>query len=104
MALTFLILLLAATLGGLSGCSTAPATIYVPQEVKVLVKEPVVQPPTFATPTLPIANITATTPDADVVRAYAASITKLKQEIQDRDAALNVYRTKQPATSQGATQ
>ncbi len=97
----FLLLLLAATVGGLSGCASTPATIYVPQEVKVIVKEPVVQPPVFTRRELPISRITDATPDADVVRAYAASVTQLKQELKDRDAALDVYRK---SSMEGKTQ
>ena len=76
----------------LAGCALSPPFFgppAAPLEVDVPVLEPVycqVSPP--ARPALPIATLTAGSPPADTLRAYAATVILLKGLVRERDALI----------------
>ena len=64
----------------------SPAT---PMEVQVPVYQPVYcTPPTLANPKLPISALTAASPPADTIRAYAASVVLLKGAVRELDSII----------------
>lgn len=79
---------------GIIGCKP-PRVIY--QRVEVPVPVPCPEPPYMAWPTLPIANVTANTPPAEVAKAYALSIEILQAHLWQSYRLLDGYRVKTPA-------
>jgi hypothetical protein len=69
------------------GCAAAPPITRVePVEVKTPVLDPVYcRPPALARPSLPVGRLTAASPAADTIRAYAATIVILKAAVRERD-------------------
>ena len=76
----------------LAGCAFSPpffAAPAVPTEVRVPVYQPVYCEAHAAAPTaLPIGSLTAASPPADTMRAYAASVILLKGLVRERDALI----------------
>lgn len=77
------------------GCKPAPRIVY--QQVPVPVPVPCPEPPAMAWPTLPIANVTASTPPAEVAKAYALSIEILQAHLWQAMRLLDGYRVKTQA-------
>jgi len=74
-----------------TGCAIAPPPISpgVPITVKVPIQVPVYcEPPRLARPALPIAALKPSSPPADTLRAYAATVVLLKGAVEERDAVL----------------
>lgn len=72
----------------LTGCAATPRTVEVRVPVPVDCPAPVVP----ARPVLPVGALTADTPPADVVRAYAASVEALMGYAGALEAVLSGYR------------
>jgi hypothetical protein len=75
----------------LAGCAFAPQTL--PPAAPVTVMVPVLQPvycaaPAPQYPSLPIGRLTAASPPADTIRAYAASVIILKGVVRERDGVI----------------
>lgn len=85
--------LFALPFGGLA-CKP-PRVVY--QRVEVPVPVPCPEPPAMTWPTLPIANVTASTPPAEVAKAYALSIQILQAHLWQAMRLLDGYRVKTPA-------
>jgi hypothetical protein len=76
----------------LAGCAFSPPFLS-PPAVPVEVRVPVYQPVyctahAAAPPRLPIASLTAVSPPADTMRAYAATVILLKGLVRERDALI----------------
>ena len=72
------------------GCAAAPP---ITRTETVAVKTPVLEPvycaaPAPARPSLPVGRLTAASPAADTMRAYAATIAILKAAVRERDAII----------------
>ncbi len=83
--------LLPLILVSLAGCAFAPQTG--PPAAPVTVMVPVLQPvycaaPAPRYPSLPIGKLTAGSPPADTMRAYAASVIILKGVVRERDSVI----------------
>jgi hypothetical protein len=75
----------------LSGCAFSPPLFApaTPIEVQVPVYQPVYcTPPTLANPKLPVAALTAASPPADTIRAYAASVVLLKGAVRELNSII----------------
>jgi len=75
----------------LAGCALAPSAMPParPVTVDVPVAEPVYcAPPRLHYPKLPLAGLTANSPPADTIRAYAATVVVLKGVVRERDAVI----------------
>ena len=75
----------------IAGCAAgaAPAPVVRPLMVQVPVLHETPCPiPTLADPALPFAGLTAGSPPADTMRAYAAAVAILKGAVRERDAVL----------------
>jgi hypothetical protein len=75
----------------LSGCALSPPLFSpaTPLEVQVPVYQPVYcTPPTLANPKLPVSALTAASPPADTIRAYAASVVLLKGAVRELDSII----------------
>jgi hypothetical protein len=75
----------------LIGCTVAPSTspMTAPIEVKVPIFEPIYcAAPKLTRPKLPVSELVLTSPAADTVRAYAASIVLLKGAVRQRDEVI----------------
>ena len=75
----------------LAGCALSPPSFApaTPIEIKVPVFQPVYcTMPRLANPQLPISGLTASSPPADTLRAYAASVVLLKGAVRDLDAII----------------
>jgi hypothetical protein len=84
----------------LSGCALSPPLFSpaTPMEVQVPVYEPVYcTPPTLANPSLPVSALTAASPPADTIRAYAASVVLLKGAVRELNSI--IQGCEEPATA-----
>jgi len=75
----------------LAGCALSPPPFApaTPIEIKVPVFQPVYcTMPQLANPLLPISALTASSPPADTLRAYAASVVLLKGAVRDLDSII----------------
>lgn len=72
-----------------SGCAAAVTPAARPVTVQVPVPVPVYCPvPKLGHPALPIASLTPASSPADTIRAYAASVARLKSAVLARDAVI----------------
>ncbi len=80
----------ALTLGiAVSGCAAAVTPVARPVTVRLPVPVPVYCPvPKLGYPALPIALLTPASSPADTIRAYAASVAKLKSAVLARDTVI----------------
>jgi hypothetical protein len=75
----------------LAGCALSPPSFApaTPIEIKVPVFQPVYCTlPQLANPQLPISGLTPSSPPADTLRAYAASVVLLKGAVRDLDSII----------------
>ena len=76
----------------LAGCAAEPVIRTVEVEIPVAVDCPA--PPAIARPALPLADITADSSPADVLRAYAATVEALMGYSLELEGLLDGYREK----------
>ena len=74
----------------LHGCATPVVCNTQRADIPVVIDTP--EPPQFEKRRLPIADLTDTSHDGAVLRAYAATVQMLKDMVAERDAALDAYR------------
>jgi hypothetical protein len=85
----------------LAGCALSPPPFApaTPIEIKVPVFQPVYcTMPQLANPLLPISALTASSPPADTLRAYAASVVLLKGAVRDLDSIIEGCSEPSPTT------
>ena len=78
-----------------AGCAAATPAVR-PVTVRVPIPVPVYCPvPELGHPALPIAGLTPASTPGDTIRAYAASVAKLKSAVLARDAVIAACRKRQ---------
>ena len=72
--------------GAIWGCAAQPQPILTPVQVEVPIATPVYCGVSkLGKPALPIGGLNATSPPADTIRAYAATVALLKGAVEERD-------------------